>query len=145
MPAIEREKENLFCLLSKPLIFKGIDKDDTAGPISHEGFLKLSTAYEAEQRELPEEVKADRELVSAYEQDKADFDGFAAVIGKYAGISELTPAMVNQFVKKITVHAPDTSSGHRRQKIRIIRNLAGEFKQDDDKQTTKRQRKNWTA
>ena len=79
------------------------------------------------------------------ERDKADFDGFAAVIRKYVGITELTPTIVNEFVKKIIVHAPDKSSGHRRQKIQIIWNFVGELKQDEDKQTIERQRKSRTA
>ena len=126
-------------------IFKRIYEDDISGAISHERFLKLSAEYEAEQKELTEKVKTDREMVNAYEQDKADFDSFAAVIRKYVGITELTPTIVNEFVKKIIVHAPDKSSGHRRQKIQIIWNFVGELKQDEDKQTIERQRKSRTA
>ena len=126
-------------------IFKRIYEDDISGAISHERFLKLSSEYEAEQKELTEKVHADREMVNAYEQDKADFDSFAAVIRKYVGITELTPTIVNEFVKKIIVHAPDKSSGHRRQKIQIIWNFIGELKQDEDKQTIERQRKSRTA
>ena len=126
-------------------IFKRIYEDDISGAISHERFLKLSAEYEAEQKELTEQVKADRKMVNAYEQDKADFDSFAAVIRKYVGITELTPTIVNEFVKKIIVHAPDKSSGHRRQKIQIIWNFVGELKQDEDKQTIERQRKSRTA
>lgn len=87
-------------------IFKRIYEDDISGAISHERFLKLSAEYEAEQKELIEKVKADREMVSTYEQDREDFDNFAAVIRKYVGITELTPTIVNEFVKKIIVHAP---------------------------------------
>ena len=126
-------------------IFKRIYEDDISGAISHERFLKLSAEYEAEQKELTEKVKTDREMINAYEQDKADFDSFAAVIRKYVGITELTPTIVNEFVKKIIVHAPDKSSGHRRQKIQIIWNFIGELKQDEDKQTIERQRKSRTA
>ena len=126
-------------------IFKRIYEDDISGAISHERFLKLSVEYEAEQKELTAKVQADREMVSTYEQDKADFDSFAAVIRKYVGITELTPTIVNEFVKKIIVHAPDKSSGHRRQKIQIIWNFVGELKQDEDKQTVERERKSRTA
>ena len=126
-------------------IFKRIYEDDISGAISHERFLKLSADYEAEQKELTEKVRVGWEMVSTYEQDKADFDSFAAVIRKYVGITELTPTIVNEFVKKIIVHAPDKSSGHRRQKIQIIWNFVGELKQDEDKQTIERERKSRTA
>ena len=126
-------------------IFKRIYEDDISGAISHERFLKLSAEYEAEQKELTEKVKIDREMVNTYEQDKADFDNFAAVIRKYVGIRELTPTIVNEFVKKIIVHAPDKSCGHRRQKIQIIWNFVGELKQGEDTQTIERERKSRTA
>lgn len=126
-------------------IFKQIYEDDINGPISHERFLKLSSEYEAEQKELTEFAKVGQAAVDTYEQDRTDFDSFAAVIRKYVGIRELTPAIVNEFVKKILVHAPDKSSGHRRQKIEIVWNFIGELEQDEDKQTIERQRKSRTA
>lgn len=126
-------------------IFKRIYEDDINGTISHERFLKLSAEYEAEQKELTEFVKVEQAAVDTYEQDRTDFDSFAAVIRKYVGIRELTPIIVNEFVKKIIVHAPDKSSGHRRQKIEIVWNFIGELEQDEDKQTVERQRKSRTA
>ena len=126
-------------------IFKRIYEDDINGTISHERFLKLSSEYEAEQKELTEFVKVGQAAVDTYEQDRTDFDSFAAVIRKYVGIRELTPAIVNEFVKKIIVHAPDKSTGHRRQRIEIVWNFIGELEQDEDKQTIERQRKSRTA
>lgn len=126
-------------------IFKRIYEDDINGTISHERFLKLSAEYEAEQKELTEFVKAEQAAVDTYEQDRTDFDSFATVIRKYVGIRELTHTIVNEFVKKIIVHAPDKSSGHRRQKIEIVWNFIGELEQDEDKQTIERQRKSRTA
>lgn len=126
-------------------IFKRIYEDDISGAISHERFLKLSADYEAEQKELTEQVKAWREAVETFEQDQADFASFAAIVRKYVGIRELTPTIVNEFVKKIIVHAPDKSSGHRRQKIELVWNFIGEVNLPGDDQTVERQRKGRTA
>lgn len=126
-------------------IFKRIYEDDISGTISHERFLKLSAEYEAEQRELTEEAKGWREMVTTYEQDKADFQSFAAIVRKYVGITELTPTIVNEFVKKIIVHAPDKFSGHRRQKIQLVWNFIGEVNLPNDSQTVERERKSKTA
>ena len=41
-------------------------------------------------------------------------------------IPVLTPTIVNEFVKKIIVHAPDKSSGKRKQQIEIIFNFVGQ-------------------
>ena len=126
-------------------IFKRIYEDDISGAISHERFLKLSADYEAEQRELTEQVKVWREAVETFEQDQADFASFAAIVRKYVGIRELTPTIVNEFVKKIIVHAPDKSSGHRRQKIELVWNFIGEVNLPGDNQTVERKRKDRTA
>ena len=126
-------------------IFKRIYEDDISGAISHERFLKLSADYEAEQKELTEHVKAWRDAVEAFEQDQVDFASFAAIVRKYVGIRELTPTIVNEFVKKIIVHAPDKSSGHRRQKIELVWNFIGEVNLPGDDQTVERQRKSRTA
>ena len=126
-------------------IFKRIYEDDISGTISHERFLKLSADYEAEQKELTEQVKAWRNAVETFEQDQSDFRTFAAIVRKYVGIRELTPTIVNEFVKKIIVHAPDKSSGHRRQKIELVWNFIGEVNLPGDDQTVERQRKGRTA
>ena len=126
-------------------IFKRIYEDDISGTISHERFLKLSADYEAEQKELTEQVKTWREAVETFEQDQADFASFAAIVRKYVGIRELTPTIVNEFVKKIIVYAPDKSSGHRRQKVELVWNFIGEVNLPGDDQTVERQRKGRTA
>ncbi|MEY8440864.1 DUF4368 domain-containing protein [Anaerotruncus colihominis] len=108
-------------------IFKRIYEDDISGAISHDRFLKLSAEYEAEQRELEEKVKADQQEVDTYEQNKSDFDSFAAIIRKYVGIKELTPAIVNEFIKKIIVHAPEKVDRKRVQKVDIVFNFVGEI------------------
>ena len=37
----------------------------------------------------------------------------------YTDLSELTPEIMHEFIEKIVVHAPDKSSGRRKQKIEI--------------------------
>lgn len=52
---------------------------------------------------------------------------------------------LTEFIKKIIVHAPDKSSGHRRQKIEIVWNFIRELEQGEDEQAIERQRKSRTA
>lgn len=107
--------------------------------------MKFSADYEAEQRELTEQIKAWQEVVETFEQDRADFASFAAIVRKYVGIRKLTPTIVNEFAKKIIVHALDKFSGHRRQKIELVWNIIGEVNLPGDDQTLERQRKGRTA
>ena len=120
-------------------IFKRIYEDDISGAISHERFLKLSAEYEAEQKELTEKVKAGQKEVDTYEQDRNDFDSFAAVIRKYVGVTELTPTIVNEFIKKIVVHAPEKVNGKRYQKVDIVFNFVGELHFPTDPQTERKE------
>ena len=54
------------------------------------------------------------------------YDRFSALVGKYVDIPVLTPTIVNEFIQKIIVHAPDKSSGKRKQQIEIIFNFVGQ-------------------
>ena len=99
--------------------------------------MKLSADYEAEQKELMEQVKVWREAVETFEQDQADFASFAAIVRKYAGIRKLTSTIVNEFIKKII--------GQRRQKIELVWNFTGEVNLPGDNETVERQRKGRTA
>ena len=50
---------------------------------------------------------------------------FIALVKKYSEIDTLTPAILNEFIERINVHAPDKSSGHRTQQIDIVYNFIG--------------------
>ena len=52
---------------------------------------------------------------------------FLNIVKKYTQPTELTPALLREFVEKIVVHAPDKSSGHRVQRIDVHYNFIGEI------------------
>ena len=45
---------------------------------------------------------------------------FLALVERYVDIPELTPAIVNEFIKKIIVYEPEKSGPKRMQKVKII-------------------------
>ena len=55
------------------------------------------------------------------------FDRFVALVEKYVDIPELTPTMVNEFIKQIIVYAPEKSGTKRIQKVKIIFNFLDEL------------------
>ena len=110
-------------------IFKRIYEDDICGNSTHERFIKLSAEYETEQQELQNKVNEYQKETAKFNR-QLDFDKFREIVRKYVGIKELTPTIVNEFIKKIVVHALDKSRGHRVQKIQIIFNCIGEFNPD---------------
>ena len=120
-------------------IFKRIYEDEIHGVISHERFLKRSAEYETKQKEGTEFVKTEQAAVDTCELDRTDFDSFAAVIRKYVGITELTPTIVNEFIKKIVVHAPEKIDGKRFQKVDIVFNFVGEIHLPAEPQTKQKE------
>ena len=53
--------------------------------------------------------------------------GIPTVPVSYTHLTELTPTIVNEFVKKIVVHAPEKIDGKRFQKVDIVFNFVGEI------------------
>ena len=66
-------------------------------------------------------------LAGVYEQEEQaeNIDRFISKVQKYLDLDELTPAILNDMVKAMYVHAPDKSKGHREQQIDISYVLVG--------------------
>ena len=52
-----------------------------------------------------------------------NLDAFIARTKKYMDVAELTQTIVNEYIRKIVIHAPDKSGGKRRQKVEIFFNF----------------------
>lgn len=50
---------------------------------------------------------------------------FVALVKKYTEVPELTPTILNEFVKEVRVCSPDRSTGRKIQKIRVVYNFVG--------------------
>lgn len=103
-----------------------IYEDMVLGDLSRERYQKMSEGYEAEQERLKLEIAVTEEWVEQREEMDSNLDRFFTLVERYVDIPELTPTIVNEFIKKIIVHAPDKSSGKRTQEIRIIFNFLDE-------------------
>lgn len=85
----------------------------------------LSDDYEQEQAELWEKLLQLNEEITQQEEQAENIDRFIGKVRKYLELDELTPAMLNDIVKAVYVHAPDKPSGHREQQIKISYTLVG--------------------
>ena len=103
-----------------------IYKDMVLGNLSQERYQKMLENYEAEQAALNNEVIGLEDWVATREEMEDNVDQFLALLEKYVDIPELTPTIVNEFVKQIIVYAPDKSSGKRTQKVKIVFNFLEE-------------------
>ena len=83
-------------------MFQRIYEDNVSGKRSNERFATMSASYETEQKALKEslvQLKADIEM----QNDKtANVSEFVEKVRCYTEIRELTPAIVNEFLKLFT-------------------------------------------
>ena len=97
------------------------------GRITDERFDTLLAEYEAEQKELQASVAEAEQRVSSFEEDTARVEQFMELAKKYTDFSELTTMMINEFIDKIIVHAPEKVDGARVQEVEIYLKFIGHF------------------
>ena len=108
-------------------IIRRLYEDHVLGKLNEERFAKMSGDYEQEQAELKQAVSELRPTVESAEEQAVNLQSFLKIVRKYTEPTELTPALLREFVEKIVVHAPDKSTGHRVQRIDIHYNFIGEI------------------
>jgi len=108
-------------------IIQRLYEDHVMSKLSVERFTKLSEGYEKEQAELKQSSDSLRAVVAAVETQAVNVQSFLKIVRKYTEPTELTPALLREFVEKIVVHAPDKSSGQRVQRIDVHYNFIGEI------------------
>ncbi len=104
-----------------------IFEDMVLGNLSRERYQKMAEGYEAEQAALNNEIIGLEDWVGTREDANNSVDAFLALVKKYVDIPELTPTIVNEFIKKIIVYAPERQGTKRIQKVKIIFNFLDEL------------------
>ena len=107
------------------LLFQRIYEDNVSGKISDERFEILSSNYENEQAELKQIIEKLSDEISETEEQSDNVERFISKVHKYFDLQELTPSVLNDMVKRVYVHAPQTVDGKRTQEIDIVYDLVG--------------------
>ena len=107
------------------LLFQRIYEDNVSGKISDERFEMLSANYETEQAELKQIIEKLSAEISETEEQSDNVERFISKVHKYFDLQELTPSVLNDMVKRVYVHAPQTIDGKRTQEIDIVYDLVG--------------------
>lgn len=108
-------------------LFQRVYEDNVTGKLSDERFTKLSRSYEDEQRTLTERAAILHAELDKEQAQAVNVAQFIALVKKHTEIDTLTPALVNEFVSRIVVYAPDKSNGKRTQRVDIQYNFVGEI------------------
>lgn len=109
------------------LLFRKTYEDFAAGRLTKKRFEQLSNGYEAEQTELEKQTAEIKAELTQFDSDSVRADRFMELVRRYTDFSELTPAMLHEFVEKVVVHEADRSSGRREQQVDIYLNYIGQF------------------
>jgi DNA invertase Pin-like site-specific DNA recombinase len=112
-------------------LFRKTYEDYAAGRLSEKRFEQLSRGYETEQTELEAQTAKLKSELAQYESDTLRSDRFLELAKKYSDFSELTPAILHEFVEKVIVHEADKSTGRRIQQVDIYLNYIGQFSVPD--------------
>ena len=108
-------------------IIKKLYESYAVGRIGEERFDTLLAGYEQEQTMLRQSVTEAESALDSFEQDTANVERFLALAKKYTDFSELTTPMINEFIDKIIVHAPEKIDGDRTQQVDIYLKFIGRF------------------
>lgn len=106
-------------------LFRKIYEDNVNGKLSDERFYKLSDGYEAEQKQLEQEIEMLTAEVSEADTEVTNVSKLIAVTKKYTRIEELTPEILNAFVDKIVIHERVKQDGKRTQAVDIYYSYVG--------------------
>ena len=108
-------------------IIKKLYESFAVGRISDERFDSLLAEYEMEQKGLTASVSEAEQRLSCFEEDTDRAERFFSLAKKYTDFSELTTTMINEFIDKIIVHAPEKIDGDRVQEVEIYLKFIGRF------------------
>lgn len=119
LAAMTRRDQEIDSLYSK------MYEDNVAGKIDDERFVRMSTQYTLEQRELAEKIK---ELGRELEKDEVKAmtaDMFIATVRKYTRAKKLNERMLNELIERIEVHQAEKIDGVWQQRLTIHYNCVG--------------------
>ena len=106
-------------------IIQKLYEDNLLGKISDERFVKLSQAYEEEQKQLQTSISDLTEKLAKQQEDSLNISKFMARISKYTELPELTVEIVNELIDKIVIHKPTGTKRNRIIQIDIYYNFIG--------------------
>lgn len=106
-------------------LIKSVYEDKVSGVLSESRFQIFSADYEKEQKELRTKIDTLTLEIEQQEEQADNLERFIAKVHKYFDLQELTPAVLNDMVKRVEVHEAKKIDGQRTQEIDIYYDLVG--------------------
>lgn len=121
-----REYEQAKARIAKlDTIVQKLYEDNLEGKISDERFMRMSSTYEAEQKQLEARVVELDAFIADAKEKNLNAEYFLSLVRKYTDIRELDAEIIREFVERIIVYKAEKVDGHRVQRIQIVYNCIG--------------------
>jgi len=89
-------------------LFKRLYEDNVLGKVTNEQFRMLSEGYNAEQKEIAEQIPVLQKQIEELKAATVNIEKFIAIANKYTDLQELTAEVLRTFVTKIVIHERTT-------------------------------------
>ena len=100
-------------------------EDRNSGSITERNYKMMCRRYEDEQAQLEREIAELKARQEESSNDRSNIEQFSRLVKEYAGIDELTAALLNTLIEKITVGEPKDADGEQVQEIKIYYKFIG--------------------
>lgn len=87
-------------------LIRKLYEDNVSGRLSDTLFEQMLRDFEAELSDLTEIVSQDQQELERISRETINAEKFLSLVRKYTDFSELTPAMINEFVEKSSSTKP---------------------------------------
>ena len=125
IPQITTRLEQIDKVLNK------LYEDNALGTISQDRYEQMSKKYSEEYYALKAELATLQEQLSAYENAGGRAQKFLKLTERHAAFTDLTPAILNEFISRIEVHERDQKRArYAIQHISIYFNYIGKFENE---------------
>ena len=123
-----KEYEQAKARISKlDTLIERLYEDNVEVKISDESFMKMTSNYENEQKQIEERVIELQEIIANATEQSSNIDAFLKLVQQYTDIQELNAEIIRTFVSRINIFAAEKVNEKRQQRIQIIYNCIGEF------------------
>ena len=106
-------------------LFQSLYEDRNSGSITERNYKMMCRRYEDEQAQLEREIAELKARQEESSNDRSNIEQFSRLVKEYAGIEELTAALLNTLTEKITVSEPKDADGEQIQEIKIYYKFIG--------------------
>jgi hypothetical protein len=113
-------------------LVKNLYEANATGKLSDRHFKRLMDEYDNEQSSLEIAMKELREELDKWNEDNMKTDRFIELVKRYTDFTELTTAMLNEFIEKAVVHEGKGRGKNRQMRVDIYLNFIGAFEVPND-------------